>query len=81
MSRITDLEVRAADGGPASLDTWLGKNRPLDGSDTHREGLHYRYSLRWTGDRLEGDWEMLDSKTGAQAMRGVLTGIRGVTKR
>jgi hypothetical protein len=65
----------------ASLDTWLGKNRPLDGSDTHRDGLHYRYSLRWAGDRLEGDWEMLDSKTGAQAMRGVLTGIRGATKR
>ena len=24
MSAITDLEVRAADGGPASLDTWRG---------------------------------------------------------
>ena len=25
MTAITDLEVRAADGGPASLDTWRGK--------------------------------------------------------
>ncbi|WP_375391361.1 glutathione peroxidase [uncultured Sphingomonas sp.] len=25
MTAITDMEVRAADGGPASLDTWRGK--------------------------------------------------------
>ena len=25
MSAITDMEVRAADGGPVSLDTWRGK--------------------------------------------------------
>ena len=25
MTTITDLEVRSADGGPASLDTWRGK--------------------------------------------------------
>lgn len=72
-----------ASGGVVSvtLDTWLGKNRPLDGSDTHRDGLHYVYSLRWTDGRLEGDWQMTDSKTGDPVMRGVLTGARDATRR
>lgn len=75
--RVTATASRA-DGGTfaVTLDTWLGKNRPLDGSDTHRDGLHYIYSLRWTGDRLEGDFQMIDRSTGDPVMRGVLTGTR-----
>jgi hypothetical protein len=76
--RVTASVFRVDGATKVELDTWLGKNRPLDGSDTRRDGLHYVYSLRWRDGRLEGDWQMTEGA--APVMRGTLSGVRGTTK-
>lgn len=74
--RVVVAPTIGADGTVAvTLDTWLGKNRALDGTDPAREGLHYGYSLKWRGGALSGAWQMVD-ESASPIMRGSLEGVR-----